>query len=80
MTEVACFCGCCYSFDGDAGASYLALRQGMIGIESDLSRQVESDGKSSYAVLEEVAVARVRVRRRPEAGVLTHGPEAAAVA
>jgi hypothetical protein len=20
MTQVACFCGCCYSFDGDIGA------------------------------------------------------------
>jgi hypothetical protein len=33
MTDVACFCGCCYSFEGDGGAcprcgEYAAVRPG----------------------------------------------------
>ena len=51
----------------------------MVGVIAHLRRQVEGDREARLPLLEEIAVAPVRLRRRAEAGVLAHGPEPAAV-
>ena len=65
--------------DGDAHLADLAHGHGVIGVVADLRRQVEGDGEAGLALLEEVAVALVRLLCGAEAGVLAHGPEAPAV-
>ena len=46
---------------------------------AELRRKIEGDRKPGLSVLEQIAIARVRFRRRPEAGVLAHRPQAAAI-
>ena len=54
-------------------------RQRMVGIEADLRGQIEGDRKSGGAVGQQILVAFVRFLGVAHAGVLAHGPQAAAV-
>ncbi len=51
----------------------------MVGVHADLSGEIEGDGKAGLAFAQEVAVTLVGFEGGAEAGVLAHGPEAAAV-
>src|ERR1700676_5558570 len=51
----------------------------MIRVHADLRGQIESYGKTGLAFAEQIAVALVGFDSGAEAGVLAHGPEAAAV-
>ena len=64
---------------GNARASDLAGREGVVGVVAGLSREVESDAEAGLPLFEEVAVAGVGFLRRGEAGVLAHRPHAPAV-
>ncbi len=65
--------------DRDADFSDFADRQRMVGIEADLRGQVEGNRKSGGAVGQQIFVAFVGFLGVAHAGVLAHGPEAAAV-
>ena len=51
----------------------------MIGVVADLGGEVEGDGEPGLSLLKEVVVAAVALVGGAKAGVLAHGPEAAAV-
>ena len=51
----------------------------MVGVQADLRWKIEGYGEAGLAFAEEVAVALVGFDGGAEAGVLAHGPEAAAV-
>ena len=65
--------------DGHADAAHLAGGHGMVGIDAHLGGQIEGHRKSGGALREQIAVAPVAFFGGAEAGVLAHGPEAAAV-
>src|SRR5207253_4210813 len=65
--------------DRDADLADLAVGHRVVGVVADLRRQVERDRKPGLALLEQEAVALVRLRGGAEAGVLPHRPEAAAI-
>ena len=65
--------------DRDAGAADLAERTRIVGVVAELRRQVERDRESRLAVVEQIAVALVRLLRARETGVLTDRPRLAAV-
>ena len=58
----------------------LAERVRVVGVVADLRRQVEGDREPGRALLEQVAVAPVRLGGGAEARVLPHRPEPPAVA
>ena len=51
----------------------------MVRVVADLRRQIEGDAQAGDALVQQVAVAAVRLGGRAEAGVLAHRPEPAAV-
>src|SRR6267378_3357554 len=65
--------------DGDTDFADFAESERMVGIHANLRGQIEGDGKTGLALAQEVAVALVGFGGGAEAGVLAHGPEAAAV-
>ena len=65
--------------DGYADFADFAEGERMIGVHADLRGEIESDGKAGLAFAEEIAIALVGFDGGAEAGVLAHGPEAAAV-
>ncbi len=65
--------------DGDAHAPHFAGGERMIGIHAHLRGQIEGDGKPGDALRQQIAIAAVAFFGGSEAGVLAHGPEAAAV-
>ena len=65
--------------DRDAGAADLAERARVVGVVAELRRQVERDRQPRLPVVEEVAVAGVRLLGRREARVLADRPRPAAV-
>src|SRR5262249_22798184 len=65
--------------DGDADLADLAARERMIRVAPHLRRQIERDRQPALPLLQQVAVAPVRLRPGAEARVLPHRPEAAAV-
>src|SRR5262249_16764766 len=64
---------------GHPNSSYFPDRQRGIGIHADLCWEVEGNGKAGLALAEEVAVPRIGLNGGPETGILTHGPEPAAI-
>ena len=54
-------------------------RARVVGVVAELRRQVERDREARLPLLEQVAVALVRLLRRREARVLPHRPRPAAV-
>src|SRR5207248_5170627 len=66
--------------DRNADPADLALGVLGVGVEADLCGQVERHGETGAALLEQVAVARVRLLGRAEARVLAERPEPPAVA
>ncbi len=65
--------------DRDAGAADLAVAERIVGVAAELRGQVEGHREAGRAVLDQVAVALVRVLGAREPGVLAHRPEAVAV-
>ena len=65
--------------DRDADLADLAICHRIIGVVADLRRQVEGDGESGLALLEQEAIPLVGFRGRAEPRVLAHRPEPAAV-
>src|SRR5690606_20593870 len=65
--------------DGHAHLAHFALRHHVVGVVADLGGQVEGDREARLPLLQEEFVAAVGLLRVGEAGVLAHGPEAAAV-
>ena len=65
--------------DGDADFADFAERERMIGVHADLRGQIEGHGESGSGLAEQIAIALVGFGGGAEAGVLAHGPEAAAV-
>jgi hypothetical protein len=65
--------------DGDADFADFAEGERMVGVEADLGGEIEGDGEAGLAFAEEIAVALIGFDGGAEAGVLAHGPEAAAV-
>ena len=55
------------------------MASGLIGVEADLRRQIERHRQSGGSVREQIFVALVRFLGVAHAGVLAHGPEAAAI-
>ena len=51
----------------------------MVGVHADLRGEIESNREAGLAFAEEIAIALVGFDGGAEAGVLAHGPEAAAV-
>src|SRR5579883_800752 len=51
----------------------------MVGIHTHLRRQVEGYGEPGGALGQQIAIAPVALLGRAEAGILPHGPEAAAI-
>ena len=69
-------------FDGVDGHAHLAdfaHGQRVVGVESDLRRQIEGDAQSGGALAQQIFVAAVRLVGVAHAGVLPHGPQAAAI-
>ena len=60
--------------DRHADPSNLALRFRRVGVVAQLRRKVEGDREAGLPLLEEVAVARIRLARGRKTGVLTHRP------
>ena len=65
--------------DGNAHAAHFAGSQGMVRVVAHLSRQVERDAQPGHPLREQVPIPSIRLGRGPEAGVLPHRPEPAAV-
>ncbi len=65
--------------DGDADLADFAEGHGVVGVVADLGGEIEGDGEAGGAVGEEEFVAAVGLLGVAHAGVLAHGPEAAAV-
>ena len=65
--------------DGHPHLAHLAPRHGVVGVVAHLGGQVERHAEAGLPLPEEVAVAPVGLRRRAEARVLAHRPEAPAV-
>ncbi len=65
--------------DGHADPADFAGRKRMVGIETHLGREIESDRKTGGSLAEQIAVAAVAFLGGAESGVLPHGPEAAAI-
>ena len=65
--------------DGDADLADFAEGHGVVGVIADLGGEIEGDGEAGGAVREEEFVAAVGLLGVAHAGVLAHGPEAAAV-
>jgi len=65
--------------DRDAHPAYFAGRQRMIRVVAHLRGQIERDAEARHALIEQVAVARVRFGRRAEARILPHRPQPAAI-
>jgi len=65
--------------NGDADFADFAEGEGVVGVHTDLRGQVEGDGETGLALAQEVAIALVGFDGGAEAGVLAHGPQAAAV-
>ena len=65
--------------DGDAHLTDLAHSEGMVGVEADLGGQIEGDGETRGAVCQQIFVALIGFFGVAHAGILAHGPEAAAV-
>ena len=65
--------------DGHAHFANLAASDGIVGVVADLGGQVEGHREAGLALLEQEAVALVGFFGAGVAGVLAHGPEAAAV-
>jgi hypothetical protein len=68
-----------HRIDRDANAPDLAERPRGVGIDAHLRRQVERDGESCLPLVQQHAKARICLLRRPETGVLAHGPQPPAV-
>src|SRR5262249_48201127 len=62
-----------------ASLARLAARHGRVRVVAHLGRQIERDGEPGLALLQEEAVALVRLGGGAEARVLAHGPEALSV-
>ena len=65
--------------DRHPGPPHLAEAERVVGVATQLGRQVEGHREAGRAVLDQVAVALVGVLRRGEARVLAHRPEPVAV-
>ena len=65
--------------DGDADLADFAHGQRMIGVEADLRGQIKGNRESGRSIRQQIFVALVRFLGVAHAGVLAHGPEAAAV-
>ncbi len=65
--------------DGDADLADFAEGHGVVGVVADLGGEIEGDREAGGAVGEEEFVAAVGLFCIAHAGVLAHGPEAAAV-
>ncbi len=65
--------------DRDAGAADLAERAWIVGVVAQLRRQVERDRQARLPLVEQIAVALVRLLRRREARVLADRPRPPAV-
>ena len=65
--------------DGDAALADFAFRHRMVGVVTHQRRQMESDGKSRLAVLQQVVISAIGLLGRAEAAELPHRPELAAV-
>ncbi len=65
--------------DGDADFADFAESHGRVRVIADLRGQVEGDGEAGGSLVEEEFVAAVALFGVAHAGVLAHGPEAAAV-
>src|SRR5262249_43119783 len=63
----------------DAGAADLAERARVVRVVPELGREVEGDRQAGLATLEQVAVARIRLLRRREPGVLADRPRTPSV-
>src|SRR6266851_1806228 len=65
--------------NGDADFANFAEGEGVVGVHADLRWEIEGDGEAGLAPTQKIAVALVGFDSGTEAGVLTHGPETAAV-
>src|SRR5260370_15772250 len=65
--------------DGDADFADFAEGERMVGVHANLRGEIEGYGKAGLALAQEIAIALVGFEGGAEAGVLAHGPEAAAV-
>ena len=65
--------------DGHADFADFAEGERMIGVKADLRGKIERHGEAGLAFAQKVAIAAVGFDGGAEAGVLTHGPEAAAI-
>ena len=69
-------------FDGVDGHAHLAdfaHGQRVVGVQPDLRRQIEGDAQAGGALAQQIFVAAVRLVGVAHAGVLPHGPQAAAI-
>ena len=65
--------------DRDPDAAHLTGSERMIRVVADLRRQVECDAQTAYTMRQQIAITRIRLGRRPEAGVLAHRPQPPAI-
>ena len=62
-------------FGENAYLAHLSLRDGIVGIVTDLGRQMESDGQAGLSLLQQKAIPPVRLLGGTEAGILAHSPQ-----
>ena len=65
--------------DGHPDPAHLAPRERVVRVVADLGREVEGDAQPAAALIEQIAVAPVRLGGGAEAGVLAHRPQPPAV-
>ena len=65
--------------NGHADPAHFAGRQGMVGIQPHLRRQVESHREPGGALGQQIPIAAVAFFRSAETGILAHRPQPASV-
>ena len=68
-----------YRVDRHSGAAHLPLSHGMVRVVPHLCREIERDRQPRLTRREQMLEPRVRLLRGPEPGVLSHGPQLAAI-
>jgi hypothetical protein len=65
--------------DRDSDLSDFTGRERIIGIQTDLRREIKRDAQTGRALREQIFIPSVRFLRSRESGVLTHRPELSAI-
>ena len=65
--------------DADANLAHFTLGKIVIGVITNLRRQIKGDGKPRLPLGQQIMIALVALRARAKPGILAHGPQAPAI-